>query len=220
MRRALASAVIAIRSPMAQAQEPTSPSAVFRQSLDDAWWTGPMLAPSAIQLEAQPWSASRCARDPGWTQYGLHHHTRTGGQFRSLTMSGKLGTDARAASRRITQHSPRNRHCRAILILWKRSVHVSKMPLTEAVYTDGKMLPPPCRPFHFGRVGACARACVGANLCLLVMNCRLPLPLLGARSVSAWPQAMDLSPQDLDHRGSIPRANSNGSDIPAYWDAS
>jgi hypothetical protein len=34
----------------AQAQEPTSPAADFRQSLDDAWWTGPMLAPSANTL--------------------------------------------------------------------------------------------------------------------------------------------------------------------------
>jgi hypothetical protein len=34
----------------AQAQQPTSPSAGFRQSLDDAWWTGPMLAPSANTL--------------------------------------------------------------------------------------------------------------------------------------------------------------------------
>jgi hypothetical protein len=34
----------------AQAQEPTSPSAGWRQSLDDAWWTGPMLAPSANTL--------------------------------------------------------------------------------------------------------------------------------------------------------------------------
>jgi hypothetical protein len=35
---------------IAQAQQPTSPSAVLRQSLDDAWWTGPMLAPSANTL--------------------------------------------------------------------------------------------------------------------------------------------------------------------------
>ena len=33
-----------------EAQEPTSPSGVLRQSLDDAWWTGPMLAPSANTL--------------------------------------------------------------------------------------------------------------------------------------------------------------------------
>ena len=33
-----------------QAQQRTSPSAGWRQSLDDAWWTGPMLAPSANTL--------------------------------------------------------------------------------------------------------------------------------------------------------------------------
>ena len=42
--------VIAIRALVARAQEPTSPSAVFRQALNDAWWTGPMLAPSANTL--------------------------------------------------------------------------------------------------------------------------------------------------------------------------
>jgi hypothetical protein len=31
-------------------QEPAPPSSVDRQSLDDAWWTGPMLAPSAATL--------------------------------------------------------------------------------------------------------------------------------------------------------------------------
>ena len=35
----------------AEAQQETSPpSSVARQSLDDAWWTGPMLAPSAATL--------------------------------------------------------------------------------------------------------------------------------------------------------------------------
>jgi len=35
----------------AEAQQETSPpSSVVRQSLDDAWWTGPMLAPSAATL--------------------------------------------------------------------------------------------------------------------------------------------------------------------------
>lgn len=37
-------------APIAQAQEPTSPAPVFRQSMNDAWWTGPMLAPSASTL--------------------------------------------------------------------------------------------------------------------------------------------------------------------------
>src|SRR5260370_15355935 len=31
-------------------QEASPPSSVVRQSLDDAWWTGPMLAPSAATL--------------------------------------------------------------------------------------------------------------------------------------------------------------------------
>src|ERR1700732_2983767 len=31
-------------------QEAAPPSSVVRQSLDDAWWTGPMLAPSAATL--------------------------------------------------------------------------------------------------------------------------------------------------------------------------
>ncbi len=35
----------------AEAQQETSaPSSVVRQSRDDAWWTGPMLAPSAATL--------------------------------------------------------------------------------------------------------------------------------------------------------------------------
>jgi hypothetical protein len=35
---------------MAQTQQPNLPSAISRQSLGDAWWTGPMLAPSANTL--------------------------------------------------------------------------------------------------------------------------------------------------------------------------
>ena len=35
---------------LASAQESQSPPFVPRQSLDDAWWTGPMLAPSAATL--------------------------------------------------------------------------------------------------------------------------------------------------------------------------
>jgi hypothetical protein len=35
---------------LASAQERQSPPLVSRQSLDDAWWTGPMLAPSAATL--------------------------------------------------------------------------------------------------------------------------------------------------------------------------
>src|SRR5229473_112081 len=31
-------------------QEASQPSSVVRQPLDDAWWTGPMLAPSAATL--------------------------------------------------------------------------------------------------------------------------------------------------------------------------
>src|SRR5215831_2994260 len=34
----------------AKAQQDTSPSPSFRQSLDEAWWTGPMLAPNASTL--------------------------------------------------------------------------------------------------------------------------------------------------------------------------
>ena len=41
---------IAINAKIAQAQGPTLPSPAVRQSLDDAWWTGPMLAPSANTL--------------------------------------------------------------------------------------------------------------------------------------------------------------------------
>jgi hypothetical protein len=35
---------------VAQQEDASRPSAVVRQSLDDAWWTGPMLAPSAATL--------------------------------------------------------------------------------------------------------------------------------------------------------------------------
>jgi hypothetical protein len=31
-------------------QEASPPFSIVRQSLDDAWWTGPMLAPSAATL--------------------------------------------------------------------------------------------------------------------------------------------------------------------------
>lgn len=41
---------IAVDARVAQAQVPALPSAAFHQSLDDAWWTGPMLAPSANTL--------------------------------------------------------------------------------------------------------------------------------------------------------------------------
>ena len=41
---------IAINAKIAQAQGPALPSPAVRQSLDDAWWTGPMLAPSASTL--------------------------------------------------------------------------------------------------------------------------------------------------------------------------
>jgi hypothetical protein len=34
----------------AQTQQPPPPSSLVRQQLDDAWWTGPMLAPSAATL--------------------------------------------------------------------------------------------------------------------------------------------------------------------------
>jgi hypothetical protein len=39
-----------LAAPGAKAQESTSPGSVVRQSRDDAWWTGPMLAPSAGTL--------------------------------------------------------------------------------------------------------------------------------------------------------------------------
>jgi hypothetical protein len=41
---------LAVMASVARAQEPSSPSVACRQSLDDAWWTGPMLAPSANTL--------------------------------------------------------------------------------------------------------------------------------------------------------------------------
>ena len=48
---ALTIAVLFLRVAAAEAQQEASPrSSVVRQSLDDAWWTGPMLAPSAATL--------------------------------------------------------------------------------------------------------------------------------------------------------------------------
>jgi hypothetical protein len=43
-------AVLAMTTALSSAQEPQSHPLVPRQSLDDAWWTGPMLAPSAATL--------------------------------------------------------------------------------------------------------------------------------------------------------------------------
>lgn len=43
-------AVLALTAGIAGAQEGQSVCSVVRQSLDDAWWTGPMLAPSAATL--------------------------------------------------------------------------------------------------------------------------------------------------------------------------
>jgi hypothetical protein len=43
-------AVIAAASSAAHAQATSLPSGALRQSLDEAWWTGPMLAPSANTL--------------------------------------------------------------------------------------------------------------------------------------------------------------------------
>jgi hypothetical protein len=42
--------VLAIAAGSARAGEAAAPPSVVRQSLDDAWWTGPMLAPSAATL--------------------------------------------------------------------------------------------------------------------------------------------------------------------------
>jgi hypothetical protein len=42
--------VLAITAALAVAQEASPPSSVVRQSLDDAWWTGPMLGPNATTL--------------------------------------------------------------------------------------------------------------------------------------------------------------------------
>jgi len=42
--------VFEVQAPVAQAQSPGPPSAVFRQSLADAWWTGPLLANSPSTL--------------------------------------------------------------------------------------------------------------------------------------------------------------------------
>src|ERR1700733_11452358 len=48
---ALTIAVLFLRVAAAEAQQEASPvSSVVRQSLDDAWWTGPMLAPNATTL--------------------------------------------------------------------------------------------------------------------------------------------------------------------------
>jgi hypothetical protein len=51
-RRAILGAlvVLAMTAGLARAQEASQPSSVVRQSLDDAWWTGPMLAPNATTL--------------------------------------------------------------------------------------------------------------------------------------------------------------------------
>lgn len=43
-------AILLVKSSMAQVQAQGVPSTTFRQSLDEAWWTGPMLAPSANTL--------------------------------------------------------------------------------------------------------------------------------------------------------------------------
>jgi len=40
----------AMTAGIAYAEDPRVPPAVVRQSLDDAWWSGPMLAPSAATL--------------------------------------------------------------------------------------------------------------------------------------------------------------------------
>jgi hypothetical protein len=55
MRRSVGAAAVMIAwwlsgSLDARAQQQASPPAVVRQSLDDAWWTGPMLAPNATTL--------------------------------------------------------------------------------------------------------------------------------------------------------------------------
>jgi hypothetical protein len=43
-------AVLTMKASIVHAQAASLPSASFRQSLDDTWWTGPMLAPSANTL--------------------------------------------------------------------------------------------------------------------------------------------------------------------------
>jgi hypothetical protein len=52
LRRAIpaALAVLAMAAGSARAGDTPAPPSVVRQSLDDAWWTGPMLAPSASTL--------------------------------------------------------------------------------------------------------------------------------------------------------------------------
>src|SRR5579863_9501355 len=42
--------VLGMTAGLAGAQQNSPASSVFRQSLDDAWWTGPMLAPNATTL--------------------------------------------------------------------------------------------------------------------------------------------------------------------------
>jgi hypothetical protein len=43
-------AVLALTAGLAGAQETSPPTSMVRQSMDDAWWTGPMLAPNATTL--------------------------------------------------------------------------------------------------------------------------------------------------------------------------
>jgi hypothetical protein len=43
-------ALLALTAGLAGAQETSPPTSMVRQSMDDAWWTGPMLAPNATTL--------------------------------------------------------------------------------------------------------------------------------------------------------------------------
>ena len=62
MRNVIVIAALAVVGLCAQGQQDSAPpSSNVRQSLDDAWWTGPMLAPSAATLPRVGAPAQRTA---------------------------------------------------------------------------------------------------------------------------------------------------------------
>jgi hypothetical protein len=73
----------------AQAQDTTSTSCVLRQSLDDAWWTGPMLAPSAATLPQghfllEPYFYDVTTQGQ-YDEHGVRHSAPHANDFGSLT---------------------------------------------------------------------------------------------------------------------------------------
>jgi hypothetical protein len=82
--------VLAMTAGLVGAQEASPPSSVVRQSLDDAWWTGPMLAPSGATLPrghflVEPYLYDVIAAHSNgfgsltYVLYGLADHTRVTG---------------------------------------------------------------------------------------------------------------------------------------------